>query len=340
MEQENKWMVYVSCMTFNHAPYIVDALNGFTMQETTFPYVCAVIDDASTDREQEVIKNYLQEHFDLEDTSIVRNEETDDYVLTFARHKSNKNCHFAVLYLKYNHYSIKKSKAPYISEWQDNSKYIAICEGDDYWIDKSKLQRQVTKMEGNNNFSAVAENGIIIDVRTKKEVPFSMEKERNIGVEALIEKRRFPTASVLYRKSVICADYYEMKFHYDTITWCYLASKGVLRYYENVSSVYRRGCGITCMTDSYEWATLIEKWDLELIRVFTPHFVSPSMIKEKIFEQYRIAFQKSNNLDKMFGSIKKMFEYGNPLNVIYSLFIYNHFVWIIYKKFRKLLDHE
>ena len=71
-------------MTFNHAQYIEDALNGFTMQQTTFPYVCCIIDDASTDGEQEVIRNYLNEHFDLEDKMIARHEETDDYVLTFA----------------------------------------------------------------------------------------------------------------------------------------------------------------------------------------------------------------------------------------------------------------
>ena len=71
-----KFIVCVRCITFNHANYIEDAMNGFTMQETNFPYVCTILDDASTDGEQEVIKKYLQEHFDLEDKSVVRNEET------------------------------------------------------------------------------------------------------------------------------------------------------------------------------------------------------------------------------------------------------------------------
>ena len=44
------WMVYVICATYNHASYIKDAMNGFTMQETDFPFVCAIIDDASTHR--------------------------------------------------------------------------------------------------------------------------------------------------------------------------------------------------------------------------------------------------------------------------------------------------
>ena len=88
------YLVRVSCMTFNQASYIEDAMNGFTMQETKFPFVCIIVDDASTDGEQEVIEGYLKEHFDLEDKAIVQQEETDDYVRTFARHKSNYNCYF------------------------------------------------------------------------------------------------------------------------------------------------------------------------------------------------------------------------------------------------------
>ena len=144
--KQPKYMVCVSCMTFNHVNYIEDAMNGFTIQETTFPFVCTIIDDASTDGEQEVIKKYLQAHFDLDDNSTVRNEENDDYVLTFAQHKTNKNCYFAVLYLKYNHYSIKKPRIPYVAEWND-AKYIALCEGDDYWTYPQKLQKQVDYME-------------------------------------------------------------------------------------------------------------------------------------------------------------------------------------------------
>lgn len=147
-----KYMVRVSCMTFNHAHYIEDAMNGFCMQETNFPFVCTIIDDCSTDGEQDVIKNYLEEHFDLEDSSVVRNEETDDYFLTFAQHKTNKNCYFAVLFLKYNHYSIRKPKKPYIEEWCD-TKYVALCEGDDYWIDSLKLQKQVDFMESHPEHS-------------------------------------------------------------------------------------------------------------------------------------------------------------------------------------------
>jgi len=147
--QIGKPLVCVMSITYNHAPYILDAMNGFCMQKTTFPFVCAVIDDCSTDGEQEVISNYLHEHFDLEDQSVARNEETDDYKLIYARHKENHNCFFVVLYLKYNHYSIGKDsrKYEYIEEFEKNAKYIALCEGDDYWTDPFKLQKQVDYME-------------------------------------------------------------------------------------------------------------------------------------------------------------------------------------------------
>lgn len=156
-----KFLVCVRCMTFNHAKYIEDALNGFSMQETNFPFICTIIDDASTDGEQEVINKYLKQFFDLDDKSVVRNEETNDYVLTFARHKTNKNCYFAVLYLKYNHYgntSLKRRKLQYIAEWNDNAKYIAPCEGDDYWIDPLKLQKQVDFLESHPDYGMVYTN--------------------------------------------------------------------------------------------------------------------------------------------------------------------------------------
>ena len=133
-------------MTYNQESYILDALNGFVMQETSFPVVSVIVDDASTDNEPQVILDYFNEHFEVNDSSVAYQEETDYGKIYYAQHKANKNCYFAIVLLKENHYSQKKSKAPYISQWTDNSKYIALCEGDDYWTDPHKLQRQVDYM--------------------------------------------------------------------------------------------------------------------------------------------------------------------------------------------------
>ncbi len=257
-EQDNdEWKVCVRCFTFNHAPYIVDAMNGFTMQKTTFPYVCCIVDDASTDGEQEVIKSYLNEHFDLEDRKVERRKETDDYVLTFARHKSNLNCFFAVLLLKYNHYSIKKSKVPYLAKWLDKTKYIALCEGDDYWTDCGKLLKQVDFLELNHDYSmcftdvkdfhqakgefgksAIASYNNTLLPQNKKELFYYI----------LLGKCRIQTLTVVFRKAF--ADTIvknDVKFMMgDTTRWLDLSQKGPVYYIPEITGVYRIAEGSAC----------------------------------------------------------------------------------------------
>lgn len=142
-----KFRICVRCFTFNHSNYIKDALDGFSMQKTDFPYVCCIVDDASTDGEQEIIDQYLKDNFILTNESTSYTKETDYANIVYAQHKDNDNCFFAILYLKENHYSLKKTKIGYLKEWRDICEYEAICEGDDYWISTNKLSLQVKYMD-------------------------------------------------------------------------------------------------------------------------------------------------------------------------------------------------
>lgn len=180
------FLVRVASTTYNQASYIVDAMNGFTMQKTTFPFVCTIIDDASTDGEQEVIKQYLEDFFDFEDKTIARNEETEDYRLLFARHKTNLNCYFAVLLLKYNHYSIGKLK-PMVEDFAD-TKYIAICEGDDYWTDKHKLQLQVDEMGSHDEVDICAHTTVRMKNNMIHGYIRPIEKDGIIPIEKVISE--------------------------------------------------------------------------------------------------------------------------------------------------------
>lgn len=139
-----KYKTYIVCRTFNHAQYINDAMNGFCMQKTNFPFVAIIIDDASTDGEQKKICHYLEDHFDMVNAQY---DENDDAKRIAAVHKDNPNCHFLVILLKYNFYSIKKAQTPLYKEWYENVPYIAMCEGDDYWTNPHKLQKQVDYLE-------------------------------------------------------------------------------------------------------------------------------------------------------------------------------------------------
>ena len=243
MNLQKEYMVAVRCMTYNHANYIVDALNGFCMQETTFPFVCIVVDDASTDGEQDVIKNYLQENFDLTDTSIVRNEETQDYLLTFARHKANHNCFMGVLLLKYNHYG-KKRKDLYWNGWA-KSKYIALCEGDDYWIDAQKLQKQVDFLESHPDY------GMAYTAHLRyilKEDKFVSGKNVCQDFNDLLLANKIATHTVMLRKSLwkdYCkeigpiANQRQWKMG-DTPLWLYIMARSNAKYMHDITGVYRQ----------------------------------------------------------------------------------------------------
>ncbi len=91
------FMVRTCCATFNHENYILDALKGFVMQQTTFPAVYTIVDDASTDGTAAVIRQFIGENFDVGDTSVGYDKDMDYGHVTFSRHKTNENCYFAVI---------------------------------------------------------------------------------------------------------------------------------------------------------------------------------------------------------------------------------------------------
>lgn len=149
--ENSHFKVCVVCMTYNHSRFIVETLDGFCLQKTNFPYVCIIVDDASTDGEKKVIENYLSSHFVASNQNYYQNKETDDYVFSFFKHNTNDNCWLAFFSLKYNHY-LKKSKFTYICDLVNLSEYTALCEGDDYWTSQDKLQKQVDFLDQNPRY--------------------------------------------------------------------------------------------------------------------------------------------------------------------------------------------
>lgn len=244
MENESRFLVCTWCFTFNHAPFIGDAMNGFASQETTFPVVTIIVDDASTDGEQEIIRRYLADFFE----EPYRTEETDHYSLFCATHKTNLNCQFVVFLLRYNHHSVNKSKFPYFAEWFDNTKYHAICEGDDYWVDPRKLQKQVVYMESNPNYSMVCCKTAFLSVRTNlfKNSSYTCNnsnKDCDLSTQKIILRGGgfISTCGVLY-KARIRDNYpeYCINCHVGDYPLQIMAAlKGRVRYLHDLMSVYR-----------------------------------------------------------------------------------------------------
>lgn len=259
MEQNKKYMVSVRCFTYNHAPYIVDAMNGFVNQETTFPFVTLIVDDSSTDGEQEVIREYLAGHFQ----SPYQIEETDDYNLICANHKENSNCTFVVFLLKYNHYKIKKSKLTYLAPWFDYSKYYALCEGDDYWIDSNKLQEQVSFLESHPTY-AFSHTAIRYFFEEDNRLYNSKDIELNskminegLSPEKILLGYRIQYCTVVCRsdayKSARESDSYLYGGNFkmgDTQLWYQLYKEGDIYFYPEVCAIYRKHAGSATMETS------------------------------------------------------------------------------------------
>lgn len=248
---ENKHLVCICCFTFNHREYIEDAMRGFVMQQTDFPYVAVVVDDASTDGEPEVIKRFLEKEFDM---ASALKDETDDYVRVVARHKTNDNCTFVAIFLKYNHYH-KKSKKPYFQKWWDASKYIAMCEGDDYWTDPSKLQKQVDFMELTPSCSLCFHRVRVQSEDINEVQLFSDLEEKAYSSREIYDNWVIPTCSTIFPRNFFNQiEAGSPKVVYgDIYIWLQLAEKGTLFCLGFTGGVYRRhegslSCGYSTET--------------------------------------------------------------------------------------------
>lgn len=230
--------VLVRCFTFNHSSYITDALNGFTMQQTNFPYVVVLVDDASTDGEQEIIKKYVKDNF----CSSAYETETDYANITFVQHRTNHNCYIAVYYLKENHYSQKKKKAPYVNPWREKCKYEALCEGDDYWIDPLKLQKQVDIMDEqidvglvHTAFDIVGEDSLLL--KEEDIPPFYRTLEPNLSSGYIYDKLFNNPSSILTCTILFRIGKYETKIDHDL--FMQVAKKYKIAYVDSITSCYR-----------------------------------------------------------------------------------------------------
>ncbi|MDY5024535.1 MAG: hypothetical protein SPF00_05440 [Candidatus Egerieousia sp.] len=146
---KQEYKVMVQCCTYNQSQYIEDTLKGFAIQQTDFPFVCCVFDDASTDGEQEVLKRWIDNHCNPNDVEVYDHPLA---IILIASEKSNPYCIYAMHLQKVNTWG-KPEKQEMISHWEKRCEYIAICEGDDYWIDPLKLQKQYDLLESDTTIS-------------------------------------------------------------------------------------------------------------------------------------------------------------------------------------------
>lgn len=245
---QKRFLLAIQCLTYNQSEYIADALNGFVMQQTDFPFIAVIIDDASTDGEQEVIRKYVNKHFDHSEGNGYKEWETEDACWTFARHVENKSCHFVVVYLKKNLFGDPKKNE--ITKEFLQSKYIALCEGDDYWTDPLKLQKQADILESDETLMAVVTNSKEVDyegkeLKAKWDNVVPDNKQGRYDLRSFMYKvHHYPTATICYRRTHV-DEIENMTKHManpylgDWTMWIALHVFGDFYYLDEVTSAYR-----------------------------------------------------------------------------------------------------
>lgn len=212
-------IVSISCITYNHEKYIRDAIEGFLMQKTTFPVEILIHDDASTDKTASIVREY-----ELKYPQLIK-----------------------PIYQTVNQYSKKDGSIGRIQRGRARGKYYATCEGDDYWTDPYKLQKQVDFLEENPDFSMCFHNAMLLYEDDKsKNRPFTELEEREYSPIEIFSKWTIPTASVVFRVSMYQKVSHPDFMYGDIVLFLNLATKGKLRAINEVMSVYRiHSAGIT-----------------------------------------------------------------------------------------------
>ena len=238
-------LVSVYCITFNHSAFITDALDGFCSQDTSFPFVSVIIDDASTDGTDKLIMKYYKDYFETCNTNLDKEGESEEYFFAFGRHIVNKNCYFAIYLLKKNHFQLKKPKWIYLYKWAKQSEFVAICEGDDYWVSREKLQRQVSFMRENVEYSMTCSRALLFSIREQMLVGenYCYSRSREVSVKDIIYRRGLfiSTCTIVYRKSVDDEkpEYWSKCAVGDYPLQIACALKGKVWYFDEPMAVYR-----------------------------------------------------------------------------------------------------
>ena len=220
-DKSSRPFVFVRCITYNHEPYIEDALKGFVMQKTDFPFLAVVIDDCSTDGTADIVRRYEAQY-----PNIIKG-----------------------IYLPHNFRQTREDKRPYYQEYVDMATYWAECEGDDYWTDPYKLQKQVDILEADETLMLCCTNSLVVDKQgnllqeSRDVVKDNIEGRYNLR-DYFQDNHQYPTLSVVFRTKNIrrvreLLDYTRNPFLSDWTMWICLMIDGDMYYINEVTCAYR-----------------------------------------------------------------------------------------------------
>lgn len=213
-------MVSIRCLVYNHEPYLRQCLEGFVMQKTNFRFEAIVHDDASTDKSADIIREYAEKYPDI----------------------------IKPVYEKENVYSKSQIQLRQLMNSLCKGKYVATCEGDDFWTDPYKLQKQVDYMESHPDCSMCFTDANVIfedGVPTYKNSFYPEIVTRDwYGTDIVDQKSVIvPTASVLYINDLNDYPNDPRFIAGDVLLILFMMKKGYIHSFGEKMVTYRRNYG-------------------------------------------------------------------------------------------------
>ena len=203
-------LVSVAMITYNHEQFIREAIEGVLMQQCNFNVELIVANDCSPDNTEQIINDFTINH-------------PNGNWIKYTRHQANKGMMPNFIW----------------ALQQCQGKYIALCEGDDYWTDPLKLQKQVDFLENNQLFSACfhivtdKKNNIVVQTRP------SIENSTIYTTAYLLENWNIPTCSFIFRNYPIVFPEFSENVLQGDFTLCLLTSlKGDIYFFKENMAVY------------------------------------------------------------------------------------------------------
>ena len=207
-------LVSICCTAYNHEPFIAVALDGFLMQKTNFSFEVIIHDDCSADGTVKIIKEYQKKYPEI----------------------------IKPIFQSENQYSkgIRSILATFIYP-KCSGTYIAVCEGDDYWIDSCKLQKQVDFLEEHPEYPACFHRAQVLGSEGLSDSVYNHVREVEYDANEILKRWTVPTASFMFRRKFVSEIPSDQDFIYgDIVLFETMARYGNLYCLPEMMSVYRR----------------------------------------------------------------------------------------------------
>lgn len=210
--------VSVVMITYKHEQFIKEAIEGVLMQKADFEIELVIANDNSPDGTESIVKNIIEEH-------------PNGHWIKYTRHPENKGMMLNFIW------ALKEGRG----------KYIALCEGDDYWTDPLKLQKQANFMENNPDYIVCGHNAIKIENGKEVGIEIPLKHQKDLTSAQLREGNFISTRTVLFRSYVLKYLPWEYKHvtNADTFLFRFLGLYGNYKYMGNQikAAVYRQHAG-------------------------------------------------------------------------------------------------